>query len=145
MLLQFQSLIRMVLHKVVFLLTIGVVLNVYEAVDVLALIQDETYENLRLMVKDALYLRSDAVNPGLTVLIFQEFEGVFTCTPDDTLDYLFETIRRARLHRFVIVDDSKRLVGMLTLSDILGYLLYGEPGGEGLESRITVPKSQSRV
>jgi hypothetical protein len=39
------------------------VLNVYEAVDVLALIQDETYENLRLMVKDALYLRSDAVSP----------------------------------------------------------------------------------
>jgi hypothetical protein len=41
----------------------GVVLNVYEAVDVLALIQDETYDNLRLMVKDALYLRSDAVSP----------------------------------------------------------------------------------
>lgn len=36
-------------------------LNVYEAVDVLALIQDEAYENLRLMVKDALYLRSDNV------------------------------------------------------------------------------------
>jgi hypothetical protein len=42
---------------------IGVVLNVYEAVDVLALIQDETYDNLRLMVKDALYLRSDNVYP----------------------------------------------------------------------------------
>lgn len=44
-------------------LSIGVVLNVYEAVDVLALIQEETYDNLRLMVKDALYLRSDAVCP----------------------------------------------------------------------------------
>jgi hypothetical protein len=42
-------------------LTVGVLLNVYEAVDVLALIQDEAYENLRLMVKDALYLRSDNV------------------------------------------------------------------------------------
>lgn len=124
---------------------IGVVLNVYEAVDVLALIQDETYENLRLMVKDALYLRSDAVNPVVIQLTNQEFEGVFTCTPDDTLDYLFETIRRARLHRFVIVDDSKRLVGMLTLSDILGYLLYGELDDEGLEGRITAPKSRSRV
>ena len=41
------------------------VLNVYEAVDVLALIQDETYENLRLMVKDALYLRSDNVRSFL--------------------------------------------------------------------------------
>jgi hypothetical protein len=46
---------------------IGVVLNVYEAVDVLALIQDETYENLRLMVRDALYLRSD-VDPLYTIL-----------------------------------------------------------------------------
>jgi 5'-AMP-activated protein kinase, regulatory gamma subunit len=44
-----------------FVINVGVVLNVYEAVDVLALIQDETYENLRLMVKDALYLRSDNV------------------------------------------------------------------------------------
>ena len=52
-----------------FWLTVGVVLNVYEAVDVLALIQDETYENLRLMVKDALYLRSDAVSPRFTMLI----------------------------------------------------------------------------
>jgi hypothetical protein len=42
-------------------LNVGVLLNVYEAVDVLALIQDEAYENLRLMVKDALYLRSDNV------------------------------------------------------------------------------------
>ena len=40
-------------------------MNVYEAVDVLALIQDETYENLRLMVKDALYLRSDNVHSFL--------------------------------------------------------------------------------
>jgi 5'-AMP-activated protein kinase regulatory gamma subunit len=75
----------------------------------------------------------------------KDFEGVFTCTPEDTLDYLFETIRRARLHRFVIVDDNKRLVGMLTLSDILGYLLYGELGENGLESRVQVPKSHSRV
>src|ERR1700743_1627149 len=74
----------------------------------------------------------------LLQLTIQEFEGVFTCTTDDTLDILFETIRRARLHRFVIVDDNKRLVGMLTLSDILGYLLYGELVGEsGLESKIT--------
>ena len=41
-------------------------MNVYEAVDVLALIQDETYENLRLMVKDALYLRSDNVRSSLS-------------------------------------------------------------------------------
>jgi len=61
------------------------------------------------------------------------------------MDYLFETIRRARLHRFVIVDDSKKLVGMLTLSDILGYLLYGELGEDGLESRVQAPRSQSRV
>lgn len=52
----------MVLNLFCFL-TVGVVLNVYEAVDVLALIQDETYENLRLMLKDALYLRSDNVLP----------------------------------------------------------------------------------
>jgi len=64
---------------------------------------------------------------------------------EDTLDYLFETIRRARLHRFVIVDDEKKLVGMLTLSDILGYLLYGELGDAGLEGRVKVGKAQSTM
>ena len=61
------------------------------------------------------------------------------------MDYLFETIRRARLHRFVIVDDSKRLVGMLTLSDILGYLLYGELGDDGVESKNAASRSYSKV
>ena len=61
------------------------------------------------------------------------------------MDYLFETIRRARLHRFVIVDDNKHLIGMLTLSDILRYLLYGELEERGLESRVRAPKSQSGV
>jgi CBS domain-containing protein len=43
------------------------------------------------------------------------------------------------------VDDEKKLVGMLTLSDILGYLLYGELGEDGSESRVKVGKSQSTV
>lgn len=46
---------------------VGIVQNVYEAVDVLALIQDEAYDNLRLMVKDALFLRSDAVFSPLSL------------------------------------------------------------------------------
>ena len=60
----FRLLIQMVSSILEEGLMKGIVLNVYEAVDVLALIQDETYDNLRLMVKDALYLRSDAVCPS---------------------------------------------------------------------------------
>jgi len=44
------------------------------------------------------------------------------------MDTIFETIRKSRVHRFVIIDESARLVGMLTLSDILEYILL-----EGVE------------
>ncbi|KAI5297179.1 AMP-activated serine/threonine-protein kinase regulatory subunit, partial [Ascosphaera atra] len=89
----------------------GVVYNVFEAVDVIALIKGGVYDDLTSTVGEALKKRSP------------DFAGIYTCTVDDGLDTIFDTIRRSRVHRLIVVDESFRLRGVLTLSDILRYIL----------------------
>lgn len=64
--------------------------------------------------------------------MLQDFPGIYTCHIDDRLDTIFDTIRKSRVHRFVVVDDDNRLVGLLSLSDILEYILLE---GEGDDSK----------
>ncbi|AMD21290.1 HER011Wp [Eremothecium sinecaudum] len=92
----------------------GKLINVYEAVDVLGLIKGGIYNDLSLSVGEALMRRSD------------DFEGVYTCTIRDKLSTILDTIRKSRVHRFFIVDDEGHLTGVLTLNDILKYILYAE-------------------
>ncbi|KAM9893725.1 hypothetical protein OXX79_009164 [Metschnikowia pulcherrima] len=88
--------------------------NVYEAVDVLALVKGGMYTDLDLSVGDALLRRAE------------DFEGVHTCTVNDRLSTIMDTIRKSRLHRLFVVDDEGRLLNVITLSDILNYILTGE-------------------
>lgn len=92
----------------------GFLINVYEAVDVLGLIKGGIYNDLSLSVGEALMRRSD------------DFEGVYTCTKNDKLSTIMDNIRKARVHRFFVVDNDGRLVGVLSLDDILRYILLGE-------------------
>ncbi|KAH7068080.1 hypothetical protein BKA63DRAFT_423790 [Paraphoma chrysanthemicola] len=94
----------------------GVVLNVFEAVDVIALIKGGVYDDLNLTVGDALLKRSD------------DFPGIFTCSLSDNMSTIYDTIRRSRVHRFIVIDSDNRLKGVLTLSDVLEHTLL-----EGLE------------
>jgi len=48
---------------------------------------------------------------------------VYTCSLDDGLDTIFDTIRKSRVHRLTIVDENNVLKGVLSLSDILHYIL----------------------
>lgn len=95
-----------------------VLLNVFEAVDVIELLKDGDYGNLNWSVGRALAKR----NPN--------HPGVYTCTMEDGLDTIFDTIRKSRVHRLTIVDENNVLQGVLSLSDILAWLLV-----EGPESR----------
>lgn len=89
-------------------------INVYEAVDVLGLIKAGLYNDLSLSVGEALMRRSD------------DFEGVYTCTLNDSLATIMATIKKSKLHRLFIVDEETKLIGVLTLSDILKYLLFSD-------------------
>jgi len=103
----------------------NILLNIFEAVDVIALIQGGgDYDNLELTVGEALLKRND------------DFAGIHTCSPSDRLNAIFDTIRRSRVHRLIVVDTMGRLQGVLTLSDILEYiLLEGETGDLAAEAR----------
>ena len=94
------------------------VINVFESVDVIALIKGGVYDDLNVTVGEALLKRSD------------DFAGIYTCTLNDHLDTIFDTIRKSRVHRFVVIDEYDRLRGLLTLSDILEYILLEGVEGE---------------
>ncbi|KAI9850267.1 MAG: AMP-activated serine/threonine-protein kinase regulatory subunit [Thelocarpon superellum] len=97
----------------------GQVLNVFEAVDVITIIKGGVYDDLTLSVGEALTKRAE------------DFPGIYTCTPNDRLDTVFDTIRKSRVHRLVIIDEANHLKGVLTLSDILEYILLEGEGEEG--------------
>ncbi|KND00647.1 AMP-activated serine/threonine-protein kinase regulatory subunit SNF4 [Spizellomyces punctatus DAOM BR117] len=88
----------------------GNVLDVYEKYDVLMLAREGAYYDLEMPVSEALVKRSP------------DFEGIHTCTLSDTLGHVLETIRRMPVHRFIVVQDNK-LKGVVSLSDLLGYLI----------------------
>jgi CBS domain-containing protein len=70
------------------------------------------YTKLDLSIYAALQLRSN------------DFAGVVTCSGSDSLGKLLEFIGGRKVHRLVVVDpESGKLTGIITLSDILKYLV----------------------
>ncbi|KAA8892600.1 hypothetical protein FN846DRAFT_915152 [Sphaerosporella brunnea] len=90
----------------------GILLNIYESVDILTLIKGGSYHDLSLSVGEALMRRPE------------DFAGVHTCSMNDSLEAIFDTIRRSRVHRLMVVEPDGKLTGVLTLSDILQYILF---------------------
>jgi CBS domain-containing protein len=100
------------------------VLDIYEKYDVLALAREGVQHDLESSVGEAVRLRSS-----------NDLLRVHTCTLSDTLHSLLDTIRKSKVHRFVIIDDdapssaggptfgSRRLSGILTLSDLLKWII----------------------
>ena len=108
-------------------------INVFESVDVISLIKGGVYDDLSLTVGEALLKRSDVcfsmfcspyrvLGVGLTDHM-QDFAGIYTCTLHDRLDAIFTTIRNSRVHRFVVIDERSKLKGVLSLGDVLEYIL----------------------
>ncbi|KAH7136430.1 nuclear protein SNF4 [Dactylonectria macrodidyma] len=87
------------------------VLNVFEAVDVIPCIKGGVYEVLDGSVGEALCKRPD------------DSPGIYTCGENDRMDSIFDTIRKSRVHRLIVVDDDNKLKGIISLSDILKYVL----------------------
>lgn len=98
------------------------VLNVFEAVDVIACIKGGVYDELSTSVGEALSKRAE------------DFAGIYTCSMEDRLDTIFDTLRKSRVHRLVVIDEDSRLKGVISLSDILKYVLVE---GEEYDQEIT--------
>lgn len=99
------------------------------------MIKGGVYDDLNLNVGEALQKRSDVRSfirdQRDMLIVFQDFPGIYTCSIDDRLDTIFDTIRKSRVHRLVVVDEDNRLIGILTLSDILEYILLEGEGDDG--------------
>lgn len=59
------------------------------------------------------------------------FEGVQKCSLDENLYTVMERIVRAEVHRLVVVDENEKVIGIISLSDILLYLVL-KPSGYGI-------------
>ncbi|KAI6047588.1 hypothetical protein EDC04DRAFT_2875816, partial [Pisolithus marmoratus] len=108
----------------------GVVVNLYETVDVITLVRLGAYQALDLTISEALNQRSP------------DFPGVVICTAGDSLGTLLQLIKKRRVHRLVVVQGEEeekrggkkgRLLGVITLSDVLRYLIGNVAIGEGKE------------
>jgi 5'-AMP-activated protein kinase, regulatory gamma subunit len=59
------------------------------------------------------------------------FEGVQKCHLDETLYTIMERIVRAEVHRLVVVNELEKVIGIISLSDILLYLVL-RPQNDGV-------------
>ncbi|KAM7389996.1 hypothetical protein PAMA_008255 [Pampus argenteus] len=107
----------------------GRVVDIYSKFDVINLAAEKTYNNLDLTVTQALRHRS------------QYFEGVMKCNKLETLETIVDRIVKAEVHRLVVVDEESRIVGIVSLSDILQALVLTPAGlgrKESLPFQLTV-------
>jgi len=104
----------------------GILQDIYAKFDVINLAAEKTYNNLDVTLKEA----NDHRN--------EWFEGVHTCKRTDSLYKVMETIVKAEVHRLVIVNDDKKVCGVVSLSDILSYLVL-RPTGEDKRTKVRKP------
>ncbi|KAL1455569.1 hypothetical protein WDU94_009654 [Cyamophila willieti] len=89
----------------------GHLVDIFAKFDVINLAAEKTYTNLDVTLKEANEHKTDW------------FEGVEKCLLDETLFTVMERIVRAEVHRLVVVDEEDHVLGVLSLSDILVYLV----------------------
>ncbi|THV04887.1 CBS-domain-containing protein [Dendrothele bispora CBS 962.96] len=114
----------------------GIVVNLYETVDVITLVRSGSYQSLDLTISEALNQRSP------------DFPGVVICTANDSLGTLLQLIKKRRVHRLVVVEGEKgRLLGVITLSDVLRYVIGApsEPPAEASSSSSPQPQPTSET
>ncbi|KAK7793407.1 hypothetical protein R5R35_014311 [Gryllus longicercus] len=97
----------------------GHLVDIYAKFDVINLAAEKTYNNLDVSLKKANEHRNEW------------FEGVHKCKLDETLQTIMERIVRAEVHRLVVVDDADKVIGIISLSDLLLYLVLRPCGEDG--------------
>ncbi|KRG01707.1 uncharacterized protein Dmoj_GI10142, isoform F [Drosophila mojavensis] len=97
----------------------GRLVDIYAKFDVINLAAEKTYNDLDVSLRKANEHRNEW------------FEGVQKCNLDESLYTIMERIVRAEVHRLVVVDDQCKVIGIISLSDILLYLVL-RPSGEGV-------------
>ncbi|XP_011686138.1 PREDICTED: flocculation protein FLO11 [Wasmannia auropunctata] len=114
----------------------GKLVNIYSKFDVINLAAEKTYNNLDVSLREANEHRNEW------------FEGVQSCKLDETLFTIMERIVRAEVHRLVVIDDDDKVIGIISLSDLLFYLVLrpcGEDGSSNKGSSISLRAQDSQL
>ncbi|XP_055327231.1 5'-AMP-activated protein kinase subunit gamma-1-like [Paramacrobiotus metropolitanus] len=94
----------------------GKVVDIYAKFDVINLAAEKTYSNLDVTIQQALEHRNEW------------FEGVHKCALSDTLGSVLNVIVKAEVHRLVVTDNNGKVHGVMSLSDILNFLVLRPAG-----------------
>jgi 5'-AMP-activated protein kinase regulatory gamma subunit len=89
----------------------GKAVDIYAKFDVINLAAERSYNNLDISLKKALLHRAPT------------FERVHTCLLSDTLSTIVERLVIKKVHRLIVVDESQKVIGIVSLSDVLKYLV----------------------
>src|SRR5688500_7452852 len=65
------------------------------------------------------------------------YEDIQTLRPDDPLQLVLDLMPNAKYGAFVVVDDARRPLGIVTETDVLKRVLVGEPPGGAYLRTIT--------
>ncbi|KAL7750928.1 AMP-activated serine/threonine-protein kinase regulatory subunit [Sorochytrium milnesiophthora] len=88
--------------------------DVFTETDVLIILKDFPNVSLHVSIQDSLNRRP------------LDFEPVHTCLERDTLASLFATIKRTNVTRFLVTDEDRRLVGIISLGNLLRFVIGNE-------------------
>uniref|UniRef100_A0A0B7B2T5 CBS domain-containing protein n=1 Tax=Arion vulgaris TaxID=1028688 RepID=A0A0B7B2T5_9EUPU len=100
----------------------GQVINIYAKFDVINLAADKSYNNLDITLGEALRSRHNG----------EQGENVATCHQWETLGSVMEKIVKAEVHRLVVVDEDNHVEGIVSLSDLLTYIVLRPMGSSSL-------------
>lgn len=84
----------------------GVALGVYANSDIVDIARRRAFDDLDRPVSDILLRRSAQ-------------RVIHSCRPHDTLQHVLQRFHESKVHRLLAVDDQERVVGIVSLSDIL--------------------------
>ncbi|XP_066932425.1 5'-AMP-activated protein kinase subunit gamma-1-like [Clytia hemisphaerica] len=85
--------------------------DIYSRFDVMNLAAERTYNNLDITVSEALSYRQVRV------------EGIHKCYPHETFYAIIDRIANAKVHRLIVEDSDHCIKGIVSLSDILRFLV----------------------
>lgn len=91
------------------------VVDVYAKFDVINIAPNKAYLDLSVSISKSIENKKRA------------FSSVQTCLKTSTLRSVMEKIASAEVHRLVVVDENQVLIGVISLSDILGFLIRKHP------------------
>lgn len=88
-------------------------------------------ENLQGVItdRDILYrVVAEGKDPRRCQVMHVATKTIFSCTPEDTINTAMDLMASQNVRRLPVLDDARRVVGWITLSDLSRHLLVANEG-----------------